>query len=140
MGTQCRHGIGRREEKEMIGRENKEWIGKTPDSCVPPHVRLRIFERHSGVCHLSKRRIKAGEPWDLDHVKALCNGGEHRESNLAPALRDKHREKTAQDVAERSYIDGLRSKHLGIRKPKKPMDGSRNSRWKKLMDGRTVAR
>jgi hypothetical protein len=76
-------------------------------------VKLRVFERHGGICYLSGRKIKAGEPWDCDHVTALCNGGENRESNLAPSLRDKHREKTADDVEEKSRIRRKRLKHLG---------------------------
>lgn len=91
-----------------------EWIGSTPDAKVPPRVRLRIWEREGGRCHLSGRKIMAGDEWDLDHRQALCNGGEHRESNLFPALRDKHREKTATDVAERAKTDRTRKKHLGI--------------------------
>jgi 5-methylcytosine-specific restriction endonuclease McrA len=55
-----------------------------------------------GVCHIAKRNIMAGELWDLDHVIALINGGKNRETNLAPASRDKHREKTKADVAEKS--------------------------------------
>jgi len=96
-----------------VSRSVPEWIGKTDDAKVPPRVRLRVFLAHDGVCHLSGRKIMPGEEWDLDHVKALCNGGEHRESNLAPALRDKHREKTAEDVAERVKTDRIRAKHLG---------------------------
>lgn len=95
-----------------------EWIGKTDDAKVPPRVRLRVFERAGGVCHLSGRKIAAGEPWDLDHVIALVNGGEHRESNLRPALRDKHREKTAEDVREKSQIRRSRKRALGIKKPR----------------------
>ena len=95
-----------------------EWIGKTPDAKVPPRVRQRIFEREGMRCHLSGRVIREGEPWDLDHVKALINGGEHRESNLKPALRDKHREKTAQDVREKSTINRKRKVAFGIRKPR----------------------
>lgn len=91
-----------------------EWIGATPDAKIPPRVRLRIFETNWGKCHISGRRIQAGEPWDCDHVVALVNGGEHRESNLAPALRDKHREKTAQDVAEKAIVYRKRAKHLGL--------------------------
>lgn len=90
-----------------------EWIGKTPDAKVPPRVRLRIFMDHEGCCWLSKRKIAAGEPWDLDHKVALINGGEHRENNLAPALRDKHREKTALDVAEKAAVYRKRAKHTG---------------------------
>ena len=92
-----------------------EWIGKTPDTPAPPRVRLRVFQAHGGVCHIAKRKIAAGEPWQLEHIKALCNGGENRESNLAPALRDKHREKTAEDVAEKSAIYRKAAKHNGIR-------------------------
>jgi 5-methylcytosine-specific restriction protein A len=99
-------------------RSVEEWIGKTDDTPIPPRVKLRVFETHGGVCHLSGRKIRAGEPWDCDHVKALINGGANRESNLAPALRDKHREKTAEDVAEKAIIARQRSKHLGIAKPK----------------------
>ena len=123
-----------------MSRSVPEWIGKTSDTPIPPRVRLRIFEAHGGVCHLSGRRIQAGEPWDCDHVVALVNGGEHRESNLAPALRDKHREKTALDVREKSIVRRKRMKSIGIAAKKgRPMPGSRASGLRKRMDG-TVER
>jgi 5-methylcytosine-specific restriction protein A len=97
----------------VTGRSLPEWIGKTPDAKVPPRVRLRVFERYGGKCWISGRKIMPGDAWDLDHIKALINGGEHRESNLAPALRDKHREKTAEDVDEKSKVYRIRAKHTG---------------------------
>ncbi len=106
-------------------RSTEEWFGKTDDARVPPHVRLRVYLRAEGICHLSGRKIAVGEPWDLDHVVALCNGGEHRESNLAPALRDKHREKTRLDVAEKSKTYAKRSAHLGIKRAKRTIPGRR---------------
>lgn len=123
-----------------MSRSTDEWVGKTDDSAIPPRVRLRVFEAHGGICHLSGRRIQAGELWDCDHVVALVNGGQHRESNLAPALRDKHREKTALDVREKSIVRRKRMKSLGI-EPKKsrPMPGSKASGIRKRMDG-TVER
>jgi 5-methylcytosine-specific restriction protein A len=97
-----------------MSRRVSEWIGKTDDSRPPPHVRLRIFETHGGRCHFSGRRIMPGEHWDCDHVKALINGGENRESNMAPILRGKpHKEKTASDVAEKSRVYRKRAKHIG---------------------------
>ena len=79
-----------------------EWIGATPDTPVPPRVKVRVFDAYSGRCHWSGRKIAAGDKWDVDHVRALINGGENRESNLAPILRDKaHKEKTDRDVAEK---------------------------------------
>jgi hypothetical protein len=102
----------------MTGRKVKEWIGKTPDSKVPPRVRLRIWEREHGICHLSGRKILSGEPWDLDHKIALANGGLHCEGNLLPALRDKHKEKTKADVAEKAKVAAIAKKHVGAVTPK----------------------
>lgn len=92
-----------------------EWVGATPNSKPPPHVVLRIFERHKGICHIACRKILGGEPWDVEHVKALRDGGENRESNMAPALRDKHRRKTAAENSERGDANQKKSKHLGIK-------------------------
>jgi 5-methylcytosine-specific restriction enzyme A len=112
-----------------MSRTPPEWIGKTPDTKVPPHVRMRIFLRDDGKCHITGRKIVPADYWDLEHRIALCNGGEHRESNLAPALRDAHRIKTRDDVAEKAKVDRIRKKHLGIKKPRtitawRKMDGT----------------
>jgi 5-methylcytosine-specific restriction enzyme A len=122
----------------MIGRSVPEWIGKTPDTPVPPRVRLRVFERYGGVCYLSGRKIGPADKWDLEDIVALCNGGENRESNKAPALKDKHKEKTVLDVAEKAKVYATRSKHLGLKRSSMP--GGRNSAWKKKMNGQVVAR
>ena len=98
-----------------MARALPEWIGKTDDAKVPPRVRQRIYDREEGRCWISGRKIMPGEPWELDHKVALINGGEHRESNLFPALRKPHREKTRQDVAEKAASARVRQKHLGIR-------------------------
>jgi 5-methylcytosine-specific restriction protein A len=123
----------------MTARSVPEWVGSSPDAKVPPRVRLRVFEANGGICHISGREIMPGEPWELEHKVALINGGEHRESNMAPALKDKHRAKTAEDVAEKSAVAEKRKKHLGIR-PSSRMAGSRSSPFKKLMNGQTVRR
>lgn len=98
----------------MTGRSVPLWVGATPDAKVPPRVRARIFLREGGRCYLSGRLIRPGDAWELDHRVALINGGSHAEDNLFPALRDKHREKTAADVAEKSKIERIRKKHLGV--------------------------
>lgn len=102
-----------------MSRSAPEWIAKSDDERIPPRVKLRIFERDGGRCHISGRLIRSGEAWDADHVIALCNGGQHRETNLAPALVDRHREKTKSDVAEKSNVYRKRSKHVGLRAQKK---------------------
>lgn len=90
------------------------WVGRTDDAKVPPRVRARIFLREDGRCWITGRKILTGDHWDLDHKVALINGGRHAEDNLFPALRDKHRQKTAEDVAEKSKVARVRAKHLGL--------------------------
>lgn len=99
-------------------RKVEEWRGSTPDAKVPDRVRLRIFERHGGCCYLTGRKIRAGEAWELDHVVALINGGEHRESNLAPALAAAHKAKTREDVRLKAKSARIRKRAAGIQKPR----------------------
>ncbi|WCK26593.1 HNH endonuclease [Agrobacterium pusense] len=73
--------------------------------------------RDKRICHICECEIQVGQTWDLDHVKALINGGENRETNLRPAHRKCHVEKTALDVAEKAKVASIRKKHLGITRP-----------------------
>lgn len=95
-------------------RQVPEWIGATPDTPIPAKVKLRIWERCGGRCWLTGKKIMPGDAYDFDHRIALCNGGQNREFNISLVLRDKHREKSAADVAERSKVERIRQKHLGI--------------------------
>lgn len=115
------------------------WRGKTDDAAVPPRVRLRIFEREHGRCWISHRKIMPGDAWDLDHRVALINGGSHSEDNLFPALRDKHRAKTADDVAEKSKVYRVRAKHLGIRSKSKGRSLTHPT-LKRTVSGQVVSR
>lgn len=101
-----------------MSRSNPEWIGKTDDAKVPPRVRLRVFERYHGYCYLSGAKIMPGDAWELEHVVALINGGEHRESNLAPALGKPHKVKSRRDMAVKSKNYRVRARHAGIKKPR----------------------
>lgn len=95
-----------------------EWIAKHDDQKVPPRVRQRVFDRYEGKCHLTGQPIGPGVPWQLDHVVPLILGGQHRESNLAPALVEPHKAKTKVEKAVKSKIAAVRQKHLGIKAPK----------------------
>ena len=57
-----------------------------------------------------------------DHVIALINGGKNCESNIRPALADKHKVKTKADLAEKSKVAAIAKKHIGAVavKPKIP--------------------
>jgi len=119
-----------------MSRSVPERVGKHDDQKVPDRVRIRIFDRENGICHLTGAKIDpVRDAWDLDHRVSLILGGEHRESNLFPALKEPHRKKTAAEVAVKSKIARTRKKHLGI-KPDKA--GSFNHRFKRKMNGDVV--
>lgn len=96
------------------GRSVPEWRGKTPDTPVPDTVKLRVFRRYKGRCYLSGRKIGAGDAWEVEHIQALGLGGENRETNLAPALVEPHKEKTRQDRQSMAKADRIARKHTGI--------------------------
>jgi 5-methylcytosine-specific restriction protein A len=58
----------------------------------------------------------SGRKWDLEHIIALCNGGKHEETNMAPALVDPHKVKTKQDRAIKKRNDKIRKRHIGVKK------------------------
>jgi 5-methylcytosine-specific restriction protein A len=91
-----------------------EWVATHDDQTIPKRVKLRIFARCGGRCGLSGLKINVGDDYDFDHIKALWRGGEHRESNLHPVLRDKHREKSAAEQGDKAKADRVRAKHLGL--------------------------
>ena len=124
----------------LTGRAVEEWIGKTPDTPVPERVKLRVFERYGGKCYLSGTKIWPTDAWQVEHIKPLKAGGENRENNLAPALPAHHKIKTADERSVTAKVDRTRKKHIGIAKSKAVMAGSRQSKWKRTMDGRTVER
>jgi hypothetical protein len=91
----------------------EEWIGKTDDQRAPKRVRDRIRDKYS-TCYICGCDFSDGKKVALDHVKALINGGENRESNLRPVHVTCHAVKTAEDVAEKARIAAKRQKHRGI--------------------------
>jgi len=113
-----------------------EWIGKSDDTPVPPHVRVRVFETYGGVCGICTVKIRV-KRWVCDHRKAIVNGGENREKNLWPIHETCDRKvKTPSDVAEKKINNRIKAKHLGIVKRKgRPMPGSRDSGIKMKIGG-----
>lgn len=107
-----------------MSRTVEEWIGKNDDTRVPPRVRLRVFYRDSGICQCGcEQLIRAGQRWQTDHIVAIINGGENRESNLRTLLVKHHAKKTAEDVAEKATVNRKRSANLGIKKRRRTIPG-----------------
>lgn len=101
-----------------MSRRVPEWVGKDDDQQAPQRVRVRVWLAKGGKCHRCERRINAerGEGWTLEHVVALVNGGENRESNLDLTCDWCLPAKNAEDVAEKSRTYRKRSKHVGAKK------------------------
>lgn len=96
-----------------------EWHGATDDTQAPPRVRLRVFEKAGGCCHRCERKIGAGESWTLEHLQALVNGGENRESNLGVTCDWCLPAKNREDVAIKKKNASVRKKHVGATRKKK---------------------
>jgi 5-methylcytosine-specific restriction protein A len=116
-----------------------EWIGKDDGTAIPQRVRLRVYNKFGGTCQICFAKEKILGP-EFDHRVALINGGKHAESNLVPVHPKCHKAKTRQDVAEKSATYRTQSHHLGIKKSRNPMPGSKASGWRKRMDGRVERR
>lgn len=108
----------------MTGRSVPEWIGKTPDTPIPPRVHLRVRDRDDSRCAHCTRVEKRGQ---ADHICALINGGQNRERNLQWLCTTCHRLKTAEDVAVKAKTHRVRVKDAGLRKPSRGFRG-----WRKF--------
>lgn len=130
---------------KATGRSVAEWQGKTPDAKVPPTVRLRILRRYDNKCQLSGLIIADGQSFDLEHVKPLEEGGEHRESNLVPVLRLPHELKTAAEKKRQAKADRIAKAAHGMKSQKSrpiqsagfppPEDKKRSDRAAKVNKG-----
>lgn len=99
-----------------MARATTEWRGASDDSKAPPRVRQRLYDAAKGICHICELPIKPTETWHLDHVISLIEGGENRESNLAPAHAHCNLAKANGEKARKAKVAATRQKHLGITK------------------------
>lgn len=121
-----------------MSRSVPEWRGVTDDVAIPPRVRLRVFMRFGGVCQICFTKIVSGV--EIDHLVALASGGSNCESNLVPVHAKCHRAKSKEDVAQKAATYKTQAHHLGIRKSRRPMPGSRASGFKRKMNGQVEKR
>jgi 5-methylcytosine-specific restriction protein A len=93
----------------------EEWIGETDDTDIPPRVRARVFEAKKGRCHRCGRKIMAGDKWTCEHLIAIENGGQNRESNLDVTCHWCLPIKNREDAAAKKKSTKVRYAHLGIK-------------------------
>ena len=104
--------------------------------------RLSLFLKGKGNCSACSQKIEAGKAWDIDHILPLALGGTNEPDNLQVLCRPCHRAKTTRsDVPRIAKTKRLKARHFGARAPStRPIPGSRNSLWKRKMDGSVVKR
>lgn len=112
----------------------------------PKHVRRAALERSGGLCEA--RGPLYGLPIDVrcnvslekghhdDHVNPDGNGGDNTLENCACVCHTCHAYKTKNDVARIAKMKRQRDRNQGIKRRKgPPMPGSRDSVFKRKMDG-----
>lgn len=112
-----------------------EWIGATPDTAIPPRVRLRVFERCDSRCHRCNRKLTPADTWIVEHMTALVNGGANAESNLSITCGWCKPVKDAEDVAIKSKSARVRAKHAGIKPKRSSFATNKNGRFKAKIGG-----
>lgn len=81
----------------------------TRGAMTPKRV-AKIFEACGGRCHVCKRKLRAGDGYEIDHIIALSRGGTDDDANLAPCCDWCHGTKTSEDVS-----DAAKGKRIAIK-------------------------
>lgn len=111
-----------------------------PRKPLTPKQKLKMFIAHGGICCICGCKINGvNEAWD-EHVNPLWLNGDNSAPNRSPAHERCTRVKTATEAKTRAKIRRTAERLFGAKRAaKRPMDGSKKSRWKKKLDG-TVER
>ena len=117
-------------------------VGTTKRRKMTPSRALKIWEAHAGQCWFCKLPIDgAREDWYIEHKRALELGGEDTDENCAPAHYEHKAGKDAEDHSLAARSKRQKRAHIGIKSRKgPPMIGSKDSDWKRRMDGTLVRR
>ena len=57
-------------------------VSTTPRKKLSPTARLKLFEKHKGVCFICSQKIIG--KFVVEHIRPLALGGSNEDSNLAP--------------------------------------------------------
>ena len=107
---------------------------------LTPQQKARLFYERGGRCHRCKRKLRPGDKWTDEHVSALQNGGtnawENRDITCSWCFKPKNKE----DAKKAAKGRAVATRACGAHRAKKPMPGSKASKFKKHMDGRVTLR
>ena len=127
----------------MTARAVPEWIGRTPEAMPGIHVLLRLHVKQGGKCACPDECGQVmdfdRDEIDCDHIVALKDHGENRETNLQLLRRKCHRTKTAAENIARADANRHKAKALTSRK-KSSFKTNRDGPFKMKMDGTIINR
>lgn len=105
--------------------------------------RRHIFVENAGICCFCNIEIDAKrERFEIAHLDGWWMSGKDANPYLKPAHYRCHREETAKiDVPAIAKVKRQQDRDLGFKVcASRPIDGSRNSMWRKPMNGRPERR
>jgi len=121
----------------------RTWTLPEPRERLTRKQFVELFMRQDGRCPecTQKLDIKGGRVVCVDeHVEPLWRGGSNELKNRELWCRLCSSDKTARETTERTDSYRVRDKHIGALKSDCPMNGGRNSPYKRKMNGRLVWR
>lgn len=105
-------------------------------------TKIAAFERCGGYCEECGFMLGPKNPAEYDHDKEVWEGGTNDPENCI--VRGKeccHKRKSAASTKRRAKANRCRDVIANVKvKSRRPMPGSRDSEWKKCMNGQTVRR
>lgn len=125
---------------ELYGRDCQEWIGRSPNTPVPPRVQLRVLLRQSRLCAITGLPKGKGQEFQCDHIIRLKDGGENREVNLQMILVDAHKVKSAGERKSGKKVTSLQMKSFGINRQTVGQRRTLQSKFKRKISGEVVLR
>lgn len=106
----------------------------------PKTVKLAAWTRAAGQCEKCGTRLFYGH-YHYDHIKPCAFEGKPTTDNCQVLCSACHLKKTkTEDIPRIAKSNRQRNKNIGIKKPSRPIVGSKASGWKHNMDGSWVRR
>ena len=102
-------------------------------------TKLDAWDRAGGRCECCERKLFPGDRIEYDHIITCEQGGGNSPANCQVLCGWCHNAKTAGDARTSAKSRSQRASYIGAKTPKSILAGSRNSAFKKRIDG-TVER
>lgn len=101
--------------------------------------RAEVLGANNGLCYLCELSIDGH--YEIEHKVPHALGGSDDLSNLGPAHVECHAQKTKLDITRIAKAKRVSKKHAGTYRPsRRPVAGSKLSKWKKPLNGPAVRR